>query len=56
MIEILTGLLVCLTVVLLFGNDLIYFGEDKKSPLMKTLAATLVLLLVSVFVCVLLFK
>ena len=47
MIEILTGLLVCLIVVLLFGNSLIHFGEDKNSPLMKTLAATLVLLFIA---------
>ena len=47
MIEILIGLLVCLIFVIFFGKCLLYFGEDKNSPLMKTLAATLALLFIA---------
>lgn len=46
MVEILTVSLTVLVVVLCFGNGLLYFGEDKNSPLMKTLAATLIVLFI----------
>ena len=46
MIEILTVSLIAIVVVLCFGNGLLYFGEDKNSPLMKTLASTLIILFI----------
>ena len=46
MVEILTSSLIVIVVVLCFGNSLLYFGEDKNSPLMKTLAATLIILFI----------
>ena len=46
MVEILTVSLIVLVVVSCFGNGLLYFGEDKNSPLMKTLAATLIILFI----------
>lgn len=46
MVEILTNSLIAIVVVLCFGNGLLYFGEDKNSPLMKTLAATLIILFI----------
>lgn len=46
MVEILTSSLIAIVVVLCFGNGLLYFGEDKNSPLMKTLAATLIVLFI----------
>ena len=46
MVEVLTGLLIALVVVLCFGNGLLYFGEDKNSPIMKTLASVLIILFI----------
>ena len=46
MVEILTGSLIALVVVLCFGNSLLYFGEDKNSPLMKTLSSALIILFI----------
>ena len=46
MVEILTVSLLVLVVVICFGNGLLYFGEDKNSPLMKTLVATLVVIFI----------
>ena len=52
MIEILTVSLIAIVVVLCFGNVLLYFGEDKNSPLMKTLTVFLIITFV-VFVVLL---
>lgn len=46
MVELLTVSLIALVVGLCFGNGLIYFGEDKNSPLMKTLASALIILFI----------
>ena len=43
MVEILVGSLIGLVVVTCFGNGLLYFGEDKNSPLMKTLTVFLII-------------
>ena len=43
MVEILVGSLIALVVVMCFGNGLLYFGEDKNSPLMKTLTVFLII-------------
>ena len=54
MVEILTGLLVWLLTGIVFGNTLLYFGEDSVSPLMKTLLVTLISLFIAC-ICVTIF-
>lgn len=58
MVEILVGSLIALVAVMCFGNGLLYFGEDKNSPLMKTLTVFLVItffvFITSLFVLVIL--
>ena len=49
MIEVLTGVITCFLIVLCMHDGIAYFGEDKNSPLMKTLSFALIILFI---VCV----